>query len=159
MDNVNIILIILGVILFVLIIFILIFLKPESVSIDKTINTEPKKIFETIKINKDENDDNDDKYDKCQQTLVADYDEIDLNIVKKNALDTKIDLETEQKTFNPKDKLKKIPYVRTYMDLPGYKPYNLESLNSMELKDNNHGLINYNELKSDERFKAKNSLI
>ena len=149
MDNVNIILIILGSTIFLLIIFIFLFLNQETKTTDKVINIEPnKKAFDTVK-NKE----------KCEQTIVADYDEIDLNIVTKNALDTKIDLETEQKTFNPKDKLKKIPYVRTYMDLPGYKPYNLESLNSMELKDNNHGLINYNELKSDERFKAKNSLI
>lgn len=157
MDTVNIILIFLGVIIFIISIIILIFLNPERKSKDKTNIIEPKKeIINTTIITKDTTG-----IDKkeCQKTLVADYDEIDLNIIKKNALDSKIDLETEQKTFNPKDKLKKIPYVRSYMDLPGYKAYNLESLNSMELKDNNRGLINYNELKSNERFKAKNSLI
>ena len=157
MDTVNIILIFLGVVIFIFSIIILIFLNPERKSNDKNNNIEPKKeIINTAIITKDTTGiDN----KECQKTLVADYDEIDLNIIKKNALDSKIDLETEQKTFNPKDKLKKIPYVRSYMDLPGYKAYNLESLNSMELKDNNRGLINYNELKSNERFKAKNSLI
>ncbi len=157
MDTVNIILIFLGVVIFIFSIIIFIFLNPESKSNDKTNIVKPnepkKEIINTTLISKG--------IDKreCEQTLVAEYDEIDLNIIKKNSLDSKIDLETEQKTFNPKDKLKKIPYVRSYMDLPGYKAYNLESLNSMELKDNNYGLINYNEIKSNERFKAKNSLI
>ena len=148
MDHVNIILIILGSSIFLLIIFVFLFLNKETTTTDKVIDTEPNK-----------NTDNTPTKENCEQTIIADYDEIDLNIVTKNALDTKIDLETEQKTFNPKDKIKKIPYVRTYLELPGYKSYNLESLNSMELKDNNYGLINYNELNSNERFKAKNSLI
>ena len=148
MDHVNIILIILGSSIFLLIIFVFLFLNQETKTTDKVIDTEPNKNTATAPTK-----------ENCGQTLIVDYDEIDLNIVTKNALDTKIDLETEQKTFNPKDKITKIPHVRTYLELPGYKAYNLESLNSMELKDNNYGLINYNELNSNERFKAKNSLI
>jgi hypothetical protein len=153
MEPINIILIFLVIIVIFLVIYLIItFLLKSTVKIQ-----EIKETKETIEIPTPPNINI--KKEECQQTLVLDYDEIDFNEIKKNSKESKNIFEIEQKTFNPKIKLTKIPYVRTYMDLPGYKAYNLESLNSMELKDNNYGLINYNELKSNERFKAKNSLI
>jgi hypothetical protein len=151
MKPVNIIILILGVLTFFLIIYLVISLystkKTELITLPDISGTPVGAIVPIVepKI--------------CDRTAVLDYDEINLNELKKNSLDTKIDLETQQKTFDPRTKLAEIPRVRTYMDLPGYKAYNLELLNSLELKDNNHGLINYNELKENERFKAKNSLL
>jgi len=149
MNNINIILIILG----VCVIFLVIYLIMTFNKISKPI--------EIIKIKQEVKEEEIiiPKTKTCDQTIVLDYDEINLNELKKNSLETKIDLETQQQAFDPRIKLTKVPYVRTYMDLPGYKGYNLELLNNLELKDNNHGLINYNELKENERFKAKNSLL
>jgi hypothetical protein len=94
-----------------------------------------------------------------EKTIVLDYDEINLDVVKKESLDIKIELETEQKLINPKEILTKLPKITTYMDLPGYKAHNIELLNKFELKENNYGLIDYNNLEENERFKAKNSII
>jgi hypothetical protein len=97
---------------------------------------------------------------KCdKKTFVKDYDEIDLNLIKKNSLDMQIDFETAQKPIIPKEKIFNLPKITTYMDLSGYKPSNIELLNQYELKDNNYGLINYTELNENERFRPKNSLI
>ncbi len=151
MKPVNIIIIIMGICTLFLIIYLIISINttksPVPIIIKDVSSTPIGAVIPTVKTK------------VCDQTIVLDYDEINLNELKKNSLDTKIDLETQEKTFNPKSKLTKLPYVRTYMDLPGYEAYNLELLNSLELRDNNHGLINYNELKENERFKAKNSLI
>jgi hypothetical protein len=149
MNNINIILIILG----VCVIFLVVYLIMTFNKISKPI--------EIIKIKQEVKEEEIiiPKPKTCEQTIVLDYDEINLNELKKNSLETKIDLETQQKAFDPRIKLTKVPYVRTYMDLPGYKGYNLELLNNLELKDNNNGLINYNKLKENERFKAKNSLL
>ena len=54
---------------------------------------------------------------------------------------------------------KNIKNIVTYLELPGYKSYNLVDLNKFELKDNNSGLVNYVELKKNESIKASNSLI
>jgi hypothetical protein len=150
MEPTNIILIFLVIIVIFLVLYLILtflFKSNQTVTIKEEI-IKPKDIVKTPIVK-----------EECQQTLVLDYDEIDFNEIKKNSNDAKRLFEIEEKTFNPKIKLTKLPYVRTYMDLPGYKAYNLEALNSMELKDNNYGLINYNELKLNERFKAKNSLI
>ncbi len=148
MEQTNIILIFLVIIVIFLVLYLIITFLFKSKPTVKEEIIKPKDIVKTPIVK-----------EECQQTLVLDYDEIDFNEIKKNSNDAKRLFEIEEKTFNPKIKLTKLPYVRTYMDLPGYKAYNLEALNSMELKDNNRGLINYNELKSNERFKAKNSLI
>jgi hypothetical protein len=150
MEPTNIILIFLVIIVIFLVLYLILtflFKSNQTVTVKEEI-IKPKDIVKTPIVK-----------EECQQTLVLDYDEIDFNEIKKNSNDAKRLFEIEEKTFNPKIKLTKLPYVRTYMDLPGYKAYNLEALNSMELKDNNYGLINYNELKLNERFKAKNSLI
>jgi hypothetical protein len=97
---------------------------------------------------------------KCgNKSFIKDYDEIDLNLIKTNSLDMQIELETKQKPIIPKEKIFNLPKITTYMDLPGYKASNIEILNNYELKENNHGLINYTELRENERFKPKNSLI
>jgi hypothetical protein len=99
--------------------------------------------------------------DVCAEdkTIVMDYDEINLNTIKTNSLDMKIELETEQKPIILKEKLYNLPKVTTYMELPGYLASNIELFNKYELKENNYGLINYTELKDNERFRPKNSLI
>lgn len=95
-----------------------------------------------------------------EKTIVMDYDEINLNTIKKNSLDMKIELETAQKPIIPKlTNLTSLSKVTTYMELPGYLASNIELLNQYELKENNRGLINYYELKESERFRPKNSLI
>ncbi len=100
----------------------------------------------------------------CDKNLVMDYDEINLNSIKENVYDKFYD-SIKQKTFNIKseenDEIKKktLTYVTTYINLPGYKGYNIEDTNRFELKKNNSGLINYVKLKDNETFKAHNSVI
>lgn len=94
-----------------------------------------------------------------EKTFIMDYDEIDLDIINKDSLDMKIELETIQKPIFPKKKIYKLEKVTTYMDLPGYKASNFEIIDKYELKDNIRGLINYSELKNNNRFMPKNSLI
>ena len=90
----------------------------------------------------------------CEDNLMN-FDEINLNEIKKIHSDTIFEEEKPRHKFLNK----KIDYVNTYMELPGYKSYNIVDLNKFELKDNNRGLINYVILKKDEAFKASNSLI
>ncbi len=100
----------------------------------------------------------------CDKNLVMDYDEINLNSIKENVYDKFYD-SIKQKTFNIKseenDEIKKktLTYVTTYINLPGYKGYNIEDTNRFELKKNNSGLINYVKLKNNDTFKANNSVI
>ncbi len=146
MDYINIIFII----PFIILVIVLYFFISAGYKNDKDKDKQKTIMANKSKINKQKNI-------ECTN-IVMDYDEINLNYIKSNPLDIKLEKETEQKPINL-NKIKKIPIVRTYMDLPGYKSYNLEDLNSMELKDNNYGLINYNELKQNEIFKQENSLI
>jgi hypothetical protein len=93
---------------------------------------------------------------------VLNYDEINLNSLKQSALESPLDIQLEIESENdviPYKKPKTLKKVTTYMDLPGYKSYNLLDLNKYELKNNNNGLISYVELDKDETFKAHNSLI
>lgn len=94
-----------------------------------------------------------------EKTIIMDYDEIDLNTIKQNSLDIKIELETAQKPIILKEKIYKLPKVTTYMELPGYMAANFDIVDKYELKENNRGLINYSELKENERFRPRNSLI
>ncbi len=95
----------------------------------------------------------------CEKNLVMDYDEVNLNSVKENIYD-KLDKDTEQKEFNIfEENPKELKYVTTYINLPGYKAYNIEDTNRFELKKNNNGLINYVKLKDNETFKPHNSVI
>ncbi len=95
----------------------------------------------------------------CEKNLVMDYDEVNLNSVKENIYD-KLDKDTEQKEFNIfEENPKELKYVTTYINLPGYKGYNIEDTNRFELKKNNSGLINYVKLKDNETFKPHNSVI
>lgn len=91
----------------------------------------------------------------CKSDVLK-YDEINLNSLKESAFKLEIDSENDPIPYIKPKKLKK---VTTYMDLPGYKTYNLLDLNKYELKENNNGLISYVELEKDESFKAQNSLI
>ncbi len=90
---------------------------------------------------------------KACKSIVQDFDEIDLNEIKKQ--DSKIDEILIEKPI----KNKKLVKVTTYLESPWYKSYNLEDLNKYELSDNNNGLINYVPNNPKESFKAKNSLI
>ena len=100
----------------------------------------------------------------CDKNLVMDYDEINLNSIKENVYDKFYD-SIKQKTFNinsvEDDEIKKktLTYVTTYINLPGYKGYNIEDVNKYELKKNNSGLINYVKLKDNETFKPHNSIV
>lgn len=89
---------------------------------------------------------------------VLNYDEINLNSLKQSALESPLEIESENDAI-PYKKPKTLKKITTYMDLPGYKSYNLLDLNKYELKENNNGLISYVELDKDETFKAHNSLI
>ena len=91
---------------------------------------------------------------KSCKSLVQDFDEIDLDEIKKQ--DNKID---EINDIINNKKIKKLEKITTYLESPWYKSYNIEDLNKYELSDNNKGLINYVGLGPKESFKAKNSLI
>jgi len=95
----------------------------------------------------------------CEKNLVMDYDEVNLNSIKKNTYDV-LDKYTQQIEFNIfEENPKQLKYVTTYINLPGYKSYNIEDTNRFELKKNNSGLINYVKLKDTETFKPHNSVI
>ena len=95
----------------------------------------------------------------CDDDLKMDYDEVNLNLIKKNIYD-KLDKSTEQPKFNIYEEAPNtLKYVTTYINLPGYKGYNIEDTNRFELKKNNSGLINYVKLKDTETFKPHNSVI
>ena len=100
----------------------------------------------------------------CEKDQVMDYDEVNLNKIKENVYDKFYD-SIKQKTFNNNSeedvekKKKELTYVTTYMNMPGYKAYNIEDTNRFELKKNNTGLINYVKLKDNEIFKPHNTVI
>jgi hypothetical protein len=104
---------------------------------------------------------------ECDKNMVMDYDEVNLNSIKTNRYE-KLDNNTIQKLFsiNQEDFIDseepnkvKLNYVTTYINLPGYKAYNIQDINKFELKENNNGLVNYVKLKENESFKPYNSLI
>ena len=182
MQFINIIFIILTIIIFIIIIYLFIFLPNQF---NKTVNNPISTIINEIKpkINFNKDDLNKYKYPELVPNLdnknipidinpnacknmVMDYDEINLNSVKSEAekMDIDITKHTEQKLINmDKDKktleLTELTMVRTYMGLPGYKPYNIQDTNNYELKENNNGSTNYIKLKDTESFKPCNSLI
>ncbi len=79
---------------------------------------------------------------ECDKNMVMDYDEVNLNSIKINKYE-KLDNNTKQNLFsiNGEDFVNSeepnkvnLKYVTTYINLPGYKAYNIQDTNKFELK-------------------------
>jgi len=98
---------------------------------------------------------------QSDKTLPKKNELVNLRFVKKiNPVDLRKITNNETPFLNvvQKDfKRTTLPGIRTYLELPEFKGYNLEKIDKLELVENNTSKINYGTLKKDQAFTSYNS--